>query len=148
MDPSLDEQAEQRFQERLAETGAQDPRPRYRQLLRDLRERDEDAYKACVALYRSEVVRAIALEGRDPFEAWLRFGRELAERLAPGELLRIDELGRAHPAPPDASWEELLLQIPSDPRSRAVPVAIPRSPSRAQQATVELLVDGSTRGSS
>jgi hypothetical protein len=145
MDPSLDAQAEQRFQERLSETGAPDPRPRYRDLLRALRERDEAGYRECVQRYREEVVRAIALGTRDPFDAWLSFGKTLAERFAPGELLRIDPEGRASPAPLDASWTELLLQIPGDPRSRAIAVSIPRAPSLAQEATLALLVEGESR---
>lgn len=129
----------------MKETGARDPREFYRGILKALRENDADGYQEMVDLYQSEVVQPLAQGSRDPLSAWLEFGRTLAERSAPGKLVRVDETGRASPAPQELSWRELLLHVPDDRRTRALPVGIPPEPSRAQRATLDLLVRGRVR---
>lgn len=129
----------------MQETGARDPREFYRGILRDLRERDAAGYEELVERFQTEVVVPLAEGARDPLSAWLEFGRALAERSAPGKLVRVDGTGRATPAAPDLSWEDLLLHVPDDRRTRALPVGIPPDPTPAQRATLDLLVQGRVR---
>ncbi len=145
MAPTPQDPADQRFEARLAETGARDPREFYREVLRSLREADPDAYREMVERYQSEVVEVLADTDRDPLLTWLEFGRALAARAAPGTLVMVDGTGRAAPAPEAISHRDLLLQIPEDRRTRALPVAIPPEPTPAQRATLDLLVKGRVR---
>jgi hypothetical protein len=137
--------AERRFEARLAETGARDPREFYREVLRSLRDTDPDAYREMVERYQSEVVEVLAHTDQDPLLTWLEFGRALADRAAPGTLMLVDGTGRATPAPEVISHGDLLLQVPEDRRTRALPVAIPPEPTPAQRATLDLLVKGRVR---
>jgi hypothetical protein len=143
--PELHARADELFERRVRETGARDPREFYRRLLKDLRGRDEAGYREMAARYEAEVVQPVASGERDPLEAWLSYGRALAERALPGTLVRVDATGRSSPAPGTLSWRDLLLQLPDERRSRAVPVGIPPEPSPAQRATLELLVRGRVR---
>lgn len=145
MDRSSHEEADRRYEIRIQETGARDPREFYRDILRDLRETDVEAYKEMVARYEAEVVLPLAEGSRDPLLIWLQFGRVLAQRAAPGRLMLVDATGRAKPAPEQLSWGDLLLQLPDEPRSRALPVGIPPEPTPAQRATLDLLVTGRVR---
>ncbi len=137
--------ADARFEARLAETGARDPREFYREVLRSLREGDPEGYREMVGRYQSEVVAVLAEGDRDPLLTWLEFGRALAAQAAPGTLMRVDGTGRATPAPDAISHQDLLLQVPDDGRTRALPVGIPPEPTPAQRATLELLVKGRVR---
>jgi hypothetical protein len=146
-------EADRRFATRRNETGARDPREYYRGLLRDLRGEDPDGYRELVARYEAEVVGAIGTGEADPLEAWLAFGAALATRVAgPGALLSVDAAGAASPADPPYRWDQLLLHLPEG-RGRAsggrsgiaLPVGLPPELSRAQKATVDLLVHGKVR---
>jgi hypothetical protein len=145
MDRSSQEEADRRYELRIQETGARDPREFYRDILKNLRETDAEAYQEMVERYQAEVVLPLAEGSRDPLLTWLEFGRALAQRAAPGRLMRVDATGRAEPAPEELSWGDLLLQLPDEPRSRALPVGIPPEPTPAQRATLDLLVTGRVR---
>ena len=145
MDQNAQKEADRRYERRIGETGARDPREFYREILKELRESDGEAYREMVARHQSEVVLLLEQGKRDPLLTWLEFGRTLAQRVAPGKLLRVDPTGRAMPAPEKLSWEDLLLHVPDERRSRALPVGIPPEPTPAQRATLDLLVKGQTR---
>ncbi len=145
MDRSSQEEADRRYDLRIQETGARDPREFYRDILKDLRETDAEAYQEMVARYQAEVVAPLAEGSGDPLLTWLEFGRALAQRTAPGRLVRVDATGRAEPVQEELSWGDLLLHLPDQPRGRALPVGIPPEPTPAQRATLDLLVTGRVR---
>jgi len=134
--------ADRRLEEVLAATGARDPRPACRDVLREIRRRNESDYADAVNDFRDSVLRGIAEGGADPVRTWIEFGVRLAERLVPGRPVVVDGEGRArsYAAPPDV--RELILHIPNERGARAIPVALPTSATAAQRATVELLVHG------
>jgi hypothetical protein len=135
-------QADERLESALAASGARDPRPECREVLRGIRRRDESEYAAAVAEYRESVVRPIAEQGADPIGTWIDFGVRLADRLAPGRTVIVDPAGRAadYAAPPSPSG--LILHLPRERAGRAIPVALPAEPTGAQRATLELLAHG------
>jgi hypothetical protein len=138
----MQEEADALLNEALSATGAADPRPRYRLLLSELKRQDASAYERAVARFRDALIPSIARREVDPLTAWLDFGRDLAEALAPGRALAFDEEGRSSPVTGPASWKDLILHVPSDPRTRAILVGEPPAPTRAQRATVALLAEG------
>ncbi len=137
--------AESRFARRLEETGARDPREFYRGLLRELKEADLEGYEEMVARYRTDVVTPIEEGEGDPLVLWLAFGARVAGRLHPGRTVVIGEDGRATPFAPPPDHRQLLLHLPDDVKTRAIPVGIPADPTPAQAATLDLLVRGRTR---
>jgi hypothetical protein len=139
------EQAERRFEEILAETGARDPRGPYRDLLRELRSRSEERYEEAVRRWREEVIRPVSRGEGQAMELWLTFGATLAEELHSGRTVVVDETGRARPLEPPPSWRSLILHLPEARRVRAIPVCLPPELSPAQRATVDLLVEGRVR---
>jgi hypothetical protein len=138
----MQEQADALLNDALAETGAADPRPRYRLLLSELKRQDPSAYDEAVSRFRDLVLPAIARREADPLTAWLDYGRHLAEKLAPGRTLALDEHGRSSPFGGPSPWKDLILHVPADPRARAILIGEPPRPSRAQRATIDLLVHG------
>lgn len=135
--------AERATEEAFERSPWRDPRAGYRALLRHLRERDADAFGEAVADYEARVVAPVASGSVDPVRAWLAFGTRLAERLGGGRTVRIDpnglEIGTSDtPVEPI----DLLLHLPADESARALPVAIPREITPAQQATLALLAEG------
>lgn len=141
-DTEEQERADRRFEEALERTGARDPRAVYRTLLKELKSQSEERYRETVGRWRSEVVEPLADGEAEPLERWLRFGAELARDLHPGRTVVVDEAGRAAPHRGTPSWRELVLHLPDAKRVRAIPVSLPPEPSPAQQATVDLLVEG------
>ncbi|TVP46329.1 MAG: hypothetical protein EA350_07395 [Gemmatimonadales bacterium] len=138
--------ADRRFSERLAATGARDPREFYRGLLRELRERDETVYREMVVLYETSVIQAVGRGDADPLEAWLGFGVALAGASAgAGSAVVIDDSGRASPLEGVPRWDQLVLHLPEARGVRALPVGLPPELSEAQRATVDLLVKGKVR---
>lgn len=129
----------------LAETGARDPRELCRSLLRELKTRSQESYDEAVERFQDSVMPSIVGEEAEPLQAWLDYGRYLAERLGPGRDVVIDASGKALPAPSAPSWRDLLLHLPDDGRARAVPVSVPPELTPAQQATIDVLVDGKVR---
>lgn len=140
-DEGLRSAADRRIAEALAATGVPDPRDRYRGWLRELRSRDEGAFREALAHYEQELVPTVAGGSADPLAAWTRYGLRLAERLMPGEAVRIDESGRSRPLNGAPVPTELVLHLPRATRERALAVHIPSAPSPAQRAAYALLVE-------
>ncbi len=138
----MQEQADALLTQSLAETGAVDPRPHYRALLRELKQKSPTQYDGAVARFRDSVLPSIVRGESEPLTAWLDYGKELAEGLAPGRPVVIDATGRSSPLAAPPSWKDLILHVPDEPRARAILVGSPPQPTRAQQAAVELLVNG------
>lgn len=129
--------ADDRLAAALADRDLEDPRPLYRDLLRELRSEDPGAYEEAVERYEREVAAA---EGDDPVAAWFGYGRWLASRLAPGRAVAVDRSGRSREsdagAPPPAC---LLLHLPESTSRRAITLAVPSHPTEHQEETRELL---------
>lgn len=139
MDPDIQTRADARFEEALEATGARDPREFYRRMLSEIKTADAAAYETAVETYRETVIQAIAEDGADPLEAWLEFGRGLAQKLHPGRAVVIDPTGKATALTPPATWDRLILHLPDDARTQAMTIGLPPELTRAQRATIDLL---------
>ena len=135
-----EEKAEARLAEALGDTGAVDPRPACREFLRELQGHGQDPYDDAISAYQNSVVARIGGEKADPLETWLLYACELAERIRPGRDVVIDGTGRATPLKPPPSWRDLILHLPKDSRSPCLIVGQPPELTRAQRATVAVLV--------
>lgn len=139
-DSDLDPEAEARYEAALEDRGLEDLRPLHRDLLRRLRDEAPTSYEEAVRRYREDV--APAAPEAPPLLAWLRYGAWMARQIAPGRLVSVDRTGRATDL--DAQPEEvpagaLVLHLPEERSVRALPLAVPASPSAAQQETQDLL---------
>ncbi|MDZ7780885.1 MAG: hypothetical protein U5R14_13270 [Gemmatimonadota bacterium] len=143
MSDSIPAEAERKLEQALEASGARDPREFYRERLRELKQSDATAYEHAVAYYRDTLLPAIANGDQDPLDAWTEYGRTLAVALAPGRTVRIDTTGKAHPYE-RPNRADLVLQIPEG-KGRAVLIALPPQPTRAQRAAYDVLVAGKTR---
>ena len=144
MSESQAAEADRALEEALAASGSRDPREFYRERLRELKRVSTEAYGSAVAYYNETLIPEVAGGKRDPLEAWTEYGRRLAEALAPGRTVGIDETGLAHP------WErhlpgQLVLHLPDEKGARALLVGLPPTLSDAQRATYDVLVAGKQR---
>jgi hypothetical protein len=137
------DEAERRFAELLQETGAPDPRERYREWLRRLRSLDESDFRKELDHYENQLVPAVARSDSDPLAEWTEYGLRLAQRLVPGAPVRIDASGRSRPCDLPAPLDDLVLHLPTAARELALAVRLPPQLSPAQQAAFELLVEHS-----
>jgi hypothetical protein len=140
--------ADRALEAALAQSGARDPRDFYRERLRELKRVRPDEYKSAVAYYNDTLLPEVAERRRDPLAAWTEYGRRLAEALAPGRTVGIDETGRALPfSSTDGSdvGGRLVLHVPHDGGTKALVVALPRTLSAPQRATYDVLVSGRQR---
>lgn len=141
-DTSLRERADRRFEQALQATGARDPRDFYRERLKQLRERDADAFRQALQHYESRLIPRVAAEDSDPVAEWLEYGRVLAQLLAAGRTVQIDASGRARDYAPPVPHEHLVLHLPDSTRDAALVIGLPAELSPAQRATYDLLVAG------
>lgn len=130
----------QGYEAALAERELADVRPLYRELLKELKAQDPDAYREAVRRYEEEVQPA-AEEADDPLRRWLGYGRWLADRLIEGRAVAVDRTGRSREfaegtAPPEGA---LVLHLPESTRRRALELAVPAQPTEYQEAARELL---------
>jgi hypothetical protein len=139
MDPQLRARAEARLAEAARAEGIADPRPPYRDRLRQLRESEPDTFDRAIQHYEQHVLPALA--ERPPLPVWLEYGRFLAALSAPGHAVRIDTLGRATPWTPDSAVA-LVLFIPDSTAAEVMILCQPEALSDAQQATIAVLVRG------
>ena len=144
MSDTLAAAADKVLQAALAESGARDPREFYRERLRELKRINPQGYDTAVAYYREALIPEVAAGDGDPLDAWTEYGRRLAEALASGRTVSIDESGRAHSyeAP---RRDRLILHLPDEKGSRALLVGLPDTLSAAQRATYTVLVAGKQR---
>ena len=144
MSDALADAADKVLQAALAESGARDPREFYRERLRELKRMNPQGYDTAVAYYRETLIPEVAAGARDPLDAWTEYGLRLAEALASGHTVSIDESGRAH-SYDTPGRDRLILHLPHEKGSRALLVGLPDSPSAAQRATYTVLVAGKQR---
>jgi len=127
-----------RYRESLAAHGLDDVQPLYRRLLVRLKAQDATSYDEAVARYHDEVEAAVEA-AEDPVALWVGYGVWLAPRIAPGELITVDENGRALRAGSPAPLGPMLMHLPSDRKSPGIVLAMPANPSPAQKETAALL---------
>jgi hypothetical protein len=139
MDSQLRTTAERRLTDAAAAAGLQDPRPAYRERLRQLREIHTAAFERAIAHYEQNVLPALATG--EPLAAWAEYGAFLGGLTAAGRVMRVDTSGRAEPWQPPQPPRELVLFLPDDTAGEALVIAEPLEPSPAQRATIELLVN-------
>lgn len=139
MDPQLRARAEARLAEAAEAEGIADPRPPYRERLRQLRQARPAEFDRAIQHYEQDVLPALA--GEEPLAAWLEYGRFLASLGAAGRVVSVDSHGRASDWNGGAPAAGLVLFIPHDTAADVMVLCQPVSPSAAQHATVKLLVD-------
>lgn len=137
---SVQERAEERFNQAMEETGARDPRPFYREQLKELKAIDADAYRQGAAYYQSTLIPRVAEPGSDPLGEWLEYGRFLAALRCQGETVQIDPSGLSRPYQRPVPRDHLVLHLPTSARDAGLPVGIPQELSAAQRASYDLLV--------
>ncbi len=128
----------------IADSGARDPRPFYRDRLRDLKKVNSEGYEAAVRYYLETLIPTVASGESDALEAWTEYGRRLADTLAPGRTVAIDETGRARPFK-ESQPSHLLLHLPDEKGSRALLVGLPPELTIPQRATYDVLISGKQR---
>ncbi|MEN8144682.1 MAG: hypothetical protein ABFS14_06980 [Gemmatimonadota bacterium] len=139
-DSELGERASRLMEEALASAAMSDPRPLYRELLRELKTGGGESFTEASQRYQSAVLPSIAVDGADPLSEWIGYGRWLAERCRSGKFVSVDATGRATDAPDVHPPSAVLLHIPAEAKLPAYLLASPARPSPAQRATLELLV--------
>ena len=144
MSETLITTAEQALEAALATSGGRAPRDFYRERLRELKQVNPESYRAAVTYYREVLIPEVASGAGNPLDAWIEYGRTLAEALAPGRTVSIDETGKSHnSAGGDSSG--LILHLPQETGARALLVSLPVTMSSAQRATYDVLVKGKQR---
>jgi hypothetical protein len=133
--------ADQNLADAAARLGLADPRPPYRERLRALKEENAEAFAKALRHYEETVLPAVA-GGKDVMEAWIQYGVTIAALSSPGRLVSVDATGRANRYMPPVSEGALILHLPDNNASAAMIAAAPVAPTPAQQATLDLLVNG------
>ena len=142
--------ADARLEEALAAAAVEDPRAACRDRLKALRAADPAAFARAVDYFENTLVAAVA-GGAEPLGQWLEYARVLAEAGGAGRTVMVDRRGRARPydgptalpaagASADPAGAALVLFLPTDTRRGALPLLLPRAPSAAQNASLDLLV--------
>jgi hypothetical protein len=141
MTDEINTKADEILEQALADSGARDPREFYRDRLRDLKQKNPEGYQGAVRYYRDTLIPAVASGQEPPLDAWTEYGRRLAEALAPGRTVSIDDTGRAHPFEGPMP-DRLVLHLPDGKGGRALLVGLPAELSPAQRASYDVLVSG------
>ncbi|MCH2459863.1 MAG: hypothetical protein MK239_02310 [Gemmatimonadetes bacterium] len=144
MSETLITTAEQALEAALATSGGRDPRDFYRERLRELKQVNPESYRAAVTYYREVLIPEVASGAGNPLDAWIEYGRTLAEALAPGRTVSIDETGKSHNYE-GVDSSGLILHLPQETAARALLVSLPVTMSSAQRATYDVLVKGKQR---
>lgn len=144
MSDDLRARADARLEEALASAAITDPRPHLRPILKHLKENDPAGYRTALSHLETALIPAVAADA-DPLEAWLEYGRRLAELAGAGKTVAIDGSGRSSPADAPADSpppESLLLYLPDAAGTPAAVLRCPRQTTPAQDASIALLVLG------
>src|SRR5690606_2014126 len=88
MDPQLRASAEARLEEAARAAGIADPRPAYRERLRQLRQASQDTFDNAIRHYEKHVLPAMV--DSDPLHTWIEYGRYLASLEGDGRVVTID----------------------------------------------------------
>lgn len=140
MADDLRARADERFERALQQTGARDPRNFFRDMLRDLKGADADAYREALRYFTETLIPAVAREDSDPVAEWLEYGRVLAGLMVRGRTVQIDPTGRALDYARPVPLESMVLHLPDNAANPALVLGIPPKLSPAQRASYDLLV--------
>lgn len=142
MSDDLRARADARLERALETAAIRDPRPLLRPVLRQLKERDDAAFRSALHHYDNVLLPAVAGTG-DAVSEWRAYARLLATLAGAGRTVAVDGSGRAATVSADAAPESaLLLHLPDDGAAPTVVLHCPRDPTPAQEASLELLVHG------
>jgi hypothetical protein len=119
-----------------------DPRPAYRERLRRLKDANPEGFDRALRHYEDVVLPEVA-NGDGSIEAWVQYGAFLASLSAPGRLMQIDPNGTAMRYSAPVARGALILHVPDDNSAPVLTAVAPIAPTPAQQATIDLLVNGS-----
>ena len=114
----------------------EDFREEYRARLRWLKDNRPQYFAQALAHYNDVLVPNVA-NGNDAVAEWVEYGRTLGQLSGEGKIVAIDETGRAHPY---QGLTGLILHLPDDTAVPALALAVPKTLSAAQKATMDLLV--------
>jgi hypothetical protein len=140
MADDLRARADERFEQALKETGARDPRTFYRDMLRDLKAADVDAFRRALRYFEETLTPAVADDGSDPIAEWLEYGRVLASLTVAGRTVQIDATGRARDYARPVPLDALVLHLPENASRKALVLGLPPKLSAPQRATYDLFV--------
>ncbi|MEO5509122.1 MAG: hypothetical protein ABIS27_00730 [Longimicrobiales bacterium] len=118
-----------------------DPRPAYRGRLRALKEQQPEAFDRALRHYEDTVLPQLA-GTEDAMGVWINYGATIAGFTAAGRLVSIDATGRAAAFALPVCEGTLVLHVPDDAAAPVLIAAAPATPAPAQQATLDLLVNG------
>ena len=138
MDDTAKQRADERTDQAIANMSFVDFRDAYRERLRWLKDSQPQSFTRALSHYNDVLVPNIA-NGADPITEWVEYGRLLGELSGKGKTVVVDETGFARDFE-NNSLNGLILHLPEDTNVPALPLAIPKQLSDAQQATIELLV--------
>lgn len=137
------QRADARLDEALAHAAQQDPRPFFREQLRLLKDSDPAAFEEALRYYEEVLLPRVAAPDSDPLLEWFEYGRKLVELEGAehaGKVVMVDPSGRSTPFAAPLRLDHLVLYLPDDTRTPALPLNVPRRLSLEQQATFDLLV--------
>lgn len=136
-------EADARLARALEGSGLADPREPLRRRLRELK--GTPAYDEAVRHFEERLVPGVAGGELEPLSAWLDFARHVARLAGDGREVAVDRTGRASPHEGDLPSGAMLLHLPRSDADPALPLRVPREPSAAQRAALDLLVEGRLR---
>lgn len=145
MDEATRKEADRRFEEAIATSGARDPRDFYRTALRHLKDLNPEGYKQAVDHFQTVLGPSVASGEAEPVSAWREYGKLIAELTGQGRTVAIDETGLAEAFSPQTPLERMVLHLPDAKGMRGIVVSLPPTLSPAQRATYDLLVQGKQR---
>lgn len=140
MADDLRARADERFEHALKETGARDPRNFFRDMLRDLKAADADAFRRALRYFEETLIPTVADDASDPIAEWLEYGRVLASLTVAGQTMQIDPTGRARPYARPVPSDALVLHLPENASRKALVLGLPPKLSAHQRASYDLLV--------
>ena len=140
MTADIKARAEARTETAIAESEFEDFRPGYRERLRQLREEKPTAFTEALRYFEDRLLPVVADEASDPLIEWAAYGKRLGELTGSGKTMSIDATGRARPYETGMSPTELVLHLPNDTNTAALPLLVPRELSMPQRASFGLLV--------
>jgi hypothetical protein len=140
MADDLRARADARFEQALEQTGARDPRGFFRDMLRDLKAGNADAFRRALRYFEETLIPTVADPASDPVAEWLEYGRVLASLAVPGRTVQIDASGRARDYARPVPLESLVLHLPENASGKALVLGLPPKLSPHQRASYDLLV--------
>ena len=133
--------AEARTELAIAESEFEDFRPGYRERLRQLREEKPPAFTEALRYFEDRLLPVVADDASDPLSEWVAYGKRLGELTGSGRTVSIDVTGRARPYEAGIGRAELVLHLPNDTNTAALPLLVPRGLSTPQRASFDLLIN-------